>query len=93
MFFVLAVEFFWIPQSPKPREIPMLEGFLPEGLWPFEGTHTAAVHYELQPWEGLTLEKLIECCLLWEKPTLEQVKSVRTPPPEKEGAAEKSVMK
>lgn len=41
----------------------MLEEFGPDGLCPFEGTHTAAVHEELQPREGLTVEKFREHCL------------------------------
>ena len=40
------------------------------------------------PWEGLMLEKFVEDCLLWRDPTLEQGKTVRSPPPEEEGAAE-----
>ena len=41
-------------------------------------------------WEGLELEKLMEGCLpRGRDPTLEQGKSVRSPPlPEEEGAAE-----
>ena len=47
-----------------------------------EGTHAGAVC------EELTLEKLVEDCLLERDPTLEQGQSVRSPPREEEGAAE-----
>ncbi|KAK4823757.1 LOW QUALITY PROTEIN: hypothetical protein QYF61_006053 [Mycteria americana] len=41
------------------------------------------------PWEGLTLEKFMEDSVSHGRdPTLEQGKSVRSPPPEEEGAAE-----
>ncbi|GAB0187970.1 hypothetical protein GRJ2_001262300 [Grus japonensis] len=39
-------------------------------------------------WEGLTLEKSMEDCLLWEGPQAGAGKSVRSPRPEEEGAAE-----
>ena len=49
------------------------------------------------PWKGPTLEQFVKNCSPWEglttvcrgrDPTLEQGKSVRSPPPEEEGAAE-----
>ncbi|KAK4827950.1 hypothetical protein QYF61_022565 [Mycteria americana] len=40
------------------------------------------------PWGGLMVEKFMENCLPWRDPMLEQGKSVRSPPPEEEGAAE-----
>jgi len=32
------------------------------------GTHAGAVHEELQPMGGTTLENFVEDCLLWEEP-------------------------
>jgi len=67
----------------------MLEQPVPEGLHPVEGTHAGAVHEELQPM-GRT--HIVEVCgeLSPVRGTfmLEQGQSVRSPPPEEEGAAE-----
>jgi len=41
-------------------------------------------------WEGPMLEKFVENCLLWERPHTGAGKSVRSPPPERQGVAETS---
>jgi len=68
---------------------PTLEQPVPEGLHPMGRTHAGAVHEELQP-KGRTLvgEVCGELSPVRGTFTLEQGKSVRSPPPEKEGAAE-----
>ena len=56
---------------------------------PWKGPMLEQFVKNCSPWEGPTLEKFVENCLLWEGPhVLEQGKSVRSPPPEEEGAAE-----
>jgi len=67
----------------------MLEQPVPEGLHPVEGTHAGAVHEELQP-VGRTQagEVCGELSPMRGTFTLEQRKSVRSPPTEEEGAAE-----
>ena len=53
-----------------------------------ERTHAGAVHEELQPIERTHIGE-DRGGLSWERdPTLEQGKSVRSPPPEEEGVAE-----
>ena len=51
-------------------------------------THAGAVWEELQPVGRTHFGEVCEGCLPQEGPTLEQGKSVRSPPPEEEGAAE-----
>ena len=68
---------------------PCWSSLLLGGLQPMEGTYDGAVHEDLQPcgkdshwrrsWKTVSHDK---------DPTLEQGKSVRSPPPEEEGAAE-----
>lgn len=65
----------------KRGENPSLEQSVPKGLHPMEGTHTEAVHEELQPREGLTLGKFALVCPRGRELVLEQVKSVRCPVP------------
>ncbi|GAB0185470.1 zinc finger and BTB domain-containing protein 5 [Grus japonensis] len=55
---------------------------------PWKGPTLEQFMKNCSPWEGLTLEKLVEDCLPWEGPYAGAGKSVRSPPPEEEGAAE-----
>jgi len=55
---------------------------------PWEGPTLGQFVKSFSPWEGLTLEKFVENYLPGEGLTLEQGKSVRSLPPEEEGAAE-----
>jgi len=70
----------------------MLEQPVPEGLHPVEGTHAGAVCEELQDTGRTDVGEV--CGELWRTVfgerdlTLEQGKSVRSPPPEGQGLAE-----
>jgi len=68
---------------------PTLEQPVPEGLHPVEGTHTGAVPEGLQP-VGRTHAGAVHGELSPMRGTfmLEQGQSMRSPPPEEEGAAE-----
>jgi len=67
----------------------MLEQPVPEGLHPMEGTHTGAVCEELKPMGRTCVREVCgELSPMTGAFMLEQGKSVRSTPPEKEGAAE-----
>jgi len=66
---------------------PMLEQPVPEGLHPVGGTHPGAVHEELQPMGRTHVGEV--CGELSPVRGISRCgKSVRSPPPEEEGAAE-----
>jgi len=67
----------------------MLEQLFPEGLHPVGRTHAGAVHEELQPLGRTHVGKVCgELSPVRGPFMLEQGNSVRSPPPEEEGAAE-----
>jgi len=67
----------------------MVEQPVPEGLHPVEVTHTKAISEELQPMGKTHVGEVCEelSPMRWDL-TLELGKSVRSPPPEEQGAAE-----
>ena len=72
-----------------PHGVPMMEQPVPEGLHPVGRTHAGAVREELQPMGRTHFGEVCgELSPVRGTFTLEQKKSVRSPPPEEEGAAE-----
>jgi len=68
---------------------PTLEQPVPEGLHPMEGIHAGTVREELQPMGRTHIGEVCgELSPVRGTFTLEQGQSVRSPPPEEEGAAE-----
>jgi len=72
----------------SPRRSRILAGAM--APWREEPTPEHVCWQNLWPYGGPMLEQFMEDCLLWKGPTLEQGKSVRSPPPEEEGVAESS---